>query len=131
MHNHMIMQCQLCEEGVELHAQVCHDSSKGLHQRLEEFIREYRYIKISPSVVHKTNHEETLSPRCRRSPIVMNSPVESGTEKMLNYIQQLRTVITSIQEDSSSQSLSVFPLTMNLNNTLDAAVHGGVSRYEV
>ena len=36
------VQCQVCEEGVEVHAQVRPDSMKGLHQRMEELLQDYR-----------------------------------------------------------------------------------------
>ena len=49
-------------------------------------------------------------------------------EMVLENIQQLRTVISRIRGDSSH---STNPLTMKLNGTLDAAVNGGVSKFEV
>ena len=36
------LQCQVCENGVELHAQVRPDTMKGLHQRMEELLQDYR-----------------------------------------------------------------------------------------
>ena len=59
---------------------------------------------------------------------VVKNPVENGMEMVLDNIQQLRTVISRIRGDSSH---STNPLTMKLNGTLDAAVNGGVSKFEV
>ena len=56
------------------------------------------------------------------------SPVENGIEMVLDNVQQLRTVINRIRADSAQ---STKPLTMKLNGTLDAAVNGGVSKFEV
>ena len=58
----------------------------------------------------------------------MKNPVENGIEMVLDNIQQLRTVINRIRADPSQ---STNPLTMKLNGTLDAAVNGGVSKFEV
>lgn len=60
--------------------------------------------------------------------IVVKNPVENGMEMVLDNIQQLKTVISRIKGDSSH---STNPLTMKLNGTLDAAVNGGVSKFEV
>ena len=49
-------------------------------------------------------------------------------EMVLDNVQQLRTVINRIRGDSTQ---STNPLTMKLNGTLDAAVNGGVSKFEV
>ena len=49
-------------------------------------------------------------------------------EMVIDNIQQLRTVISRIRGDSNH---STNPLTMKLNGTLDAAVNGGVSKFEV
>ena len=49
-------------------------------------------------------------------------------EMVMDNVQQLRTVISRIRGDSSH---STNPLTMKLNGTLDAAVNGGVSKFEV
>lgn len=58
----------------------------------------------------------------------MKNPVENGIEMVLDNIQQLRTVINRIRADPAQ---STNPLTMKLNGTLDAAVNGGVSKFEV
>lgn len=58
----------------------------------------------------------------------MKNPVENGIEMVLDNVQQLRTVISRIRADSNQ---STNPLTMKLNGTLDAAVNGGVSKFEV
>jgi len=49
-------------------------------------------------------------------------------EMVMDNVQQLHTVISRIKGDSSH---STNPLTMKLNGTLDAAVNGGVSKFEV
>lgn len=59
---------------------------------------------------------------------VVKNPVENGIEMVLDNIQQLRTVINRIRADPAQ---STNPLTMKLNGTLDAAVNGGVSKFEV
>lgn len=59
---------------------------------------------------------------------MVKTPVENGMEMVLDNIQQLRTVISRIRGDPSH---STNPLTMKLNGTLDAAVNGGVSKFEV
>lgn len=46
----------------------------------------------------------------------------------MENVQQLRTLINRIRSD---RTLSTNPLTMKLNGTLDAAVNGGVSKFEV
>ena len=56
------------------------------------------------------------------------TPVENGIEMVLDNLNQLRTVISRIR-GNPTQSTS--PLTMKLNGTLDAAVNGGVSKFEV
>lgn len=58
----------------------------------------------------------------------MKNPVENGIEMVLDNVQQLRTVINRIR---SNPSQSTNPLTMKLNGTLDAAVNGGVSKFDV
>ena len=37
-----LFQCKICEEGVALHSQVRPESMKGLHQRMEELLEDYR-----------------------------------------------------------------------------------------
>lgn len=49
-------------------------------------------------------------------------------EMVQDNIHQLRTVISRIRGDSTH---STNPLTMKLNGTLDAAVNGGVSKFDV
>lgn len=56
------------------------------------------------------------------------NPVENGMEMVLDNVQQLRTVINRIRADPTQ---STNPLTMKLNGTLDAAVNGGVSKFDV
>ena len=58
----------------------------------------------------------------------MKNPVENGLEMVMENVQQLRTLINRIRSD---RTLSTNPLTMKLNGTLDAAVNGGVSKFEV
>ena len=47
---------------------------------------------------------------------------------VLENVQQLKTLINRIRSDPTQ---STNPLTMKLNGTLDAAVNGGVSKFEV
>lgn len=61
-------------------------------------------------------------------PQIVKNPVENGIEMVLDNVQQLRTVINRIRSDPSQ---STNPLTMKLNGTLDAAVNGGVSKFDV
>ena len=56
------------------------------------------------------------------------NPVENGTDLVTDNITQLRVLINRIKVDSQQ---STSPLTMKLNGTLDAAVNGGVSKFEV
>ena len=58
----------------------------------------------------------------------MKNPVENGLEMVLENVQQLKTLINRIRSDPTQ---STNPLTMKLNGTLDAAVNGGVSKFEV
>ena len=67
------------------------------------------------------------SPSSLLSQIVKN-PVENGLEMVLENVQQLKTLINRIRSDPTQ---STNPLTMKLNGTLDAAVNGGVSKFEV
>ena len=59
---------------------------------------------------------------------IVKNPVENGLEMVMENVQQLRTLINRIRSD---RTLSTNPLTMKLNGTLDAAVNGGVSKFEV
>ena len=54
--------------------------------------------------------------------------MENGTDLVKDNITQLRVLINRIKVDSQQ---STSPLTMKLNGTLDAAVNGGVSKFEV
>ncbi|XP_064383161.1 dedicator of cytokinesis protein 1-like [Halichondria panicea] len=60
--------------------------------------------------------------------VIVKNPVENGIEMVLDNVQQLKTVINRIRSDPSQ---STNPLTMKLNGTLDAAVNGGVSKFDV
>lgn len=73
-------------------------------------------------------HNIIIDPLPYLSLQVVKNPVENGMEMVLDNIQQLRTVISRIRGDSTH---STNPLTMKLNGTLDAAVNGGVSKFEV
>ncbi|XP_078232958.1 dedicator of cytokinesis protein 4 isoform X6 [Pogona vitticeps] len=59
--------------------------------------------------------------------VVEMSPLENAIEVLENKNQQLRTLISQCQ---SRQMLNINPLTMCLNGVIDAAVNGGVSRYQ-
>eukprot|EP00079_Xenopus_tropicalis_P018742 XP_004920924.3 PREDICTED: dedicator of cytokinesis protein 4-like [Xenopus tropicalis] len=55
------------------------------------------------------------------------SPLENAIEVLENKNQQLRTLISQCQ---ARQMQNINPLTMCLNGVIDAAVNGGVSRYQ-
>lgn len=55
------------------------------------------------------------------------SPLENATEVLENKNQQLKTLIGQCQ---TRQMQNINPLTMCLNGVIDAAVNGGVSRYQ-
>ncbi|CAJ0955127.1 unnamed protein product [Ranitomeya imitator] len=55
------------------------------------------------------------------------SPLENAIEVLENKNQQLRTLISQCQ---TRQMQNINPLTMCLNGVIDAAVNGGVSRYQ-
>jgi len=55
------------------------------------------------------------------------SPLENAIEVLENKNQQLRTLISQCQ---TRQMQNINPLTMCLNGVIDAAVNGGVTRYQ-
>ena len=55
------------------------------------------------------------------------SPLENAIEVLENKNQQLKTLIAQCQ---ARQMQNVNPLTMCLNGVIDAAVNGGVARYQ-
>ena len=55
------------------------------------------------------------------------SPLENAMEVIENKNQQLRTLISQCQ---ARQMNNVSPLTMCLNGVIDAAVNGGLTRYQ-
>ena len=55
------------------------------------------------------------------------SPLENAIEVIENKNLQLRTLISQCQ---SRQMQNVNPLTMCLNGVVDAAVNGGLARYQ-
>uniref|UniRef100_A0A8D2JER6 Dedicator of cytokinesis protein 4 n=1 Tax=Varanus komodoensis TaxID=61221 RepID=A0A8D2JER6_VARKO len=59
--------------------------------------------------------------------VVEMSPLENAIEVLENKNQQLRTLISQCQ---TRQMQNINPLTMCLNGVIDAAVNGGVSRYQ-
>lgn len=60
-------------------------------------------------------------------PQVEVSPLENAIEVIENKNLQLRTLITQCQ---SRQMQNINPLTMCLNGVIDAAVNGGLARYQ-
>ncbi|XP_078272813.1 dedicator of cytokinesis protein 4-like isoform X4 [Rhinoraja longicauda] len=62
-----------------------------------------------------------------RREVVEMSPLENAIEVLENKNQQLRTLITQCQ---SRQMQNINPLTMCLNGVIDAAVNGGLARYQ-
>ncbi|KAK9399596.1 dedicator of cytokinesis protein 4 [Crotalus adamanteus] len=59
--------------------------------------------------------------------IVEMSPLENAIEVLGNKNQQLRTLVSQCQ---TRQMQNINPLTMCLNGVIDAAVNGGVARYQ-
>uniref|UniRef100_A0A670ZDG9 Dedicator of cytokinesis protein 4 n=1 Tax=Pseudonaja textilis TaxID=8673 RepID=A0A670ZDG9_PSETE len=59
--------------------------------------------------------------------IMEMSPLENAIEVLENKNQQLRTLISQCQ---TRQMQNINPLTMCLNGVIDAAVNGGVARYQ-
>ena len=57
----------------------------------------------------------------------MLNPVENGAELIQDNINQLKTLINRYRTEQQNTN----PLTMKLNGTLDAAVNGGVSTFDV
>lgn len=55
------------------------------------------------------------------------SPLENASEVIENKTLQLRTLIAQCQ---MRQMLNINPLTMCLNGVIDAAVNGGLARYQ-
>lgn len=60
-------------------------------------------------------------------PQVEVSPLENAIEVIENKNLQLRTLITQCQ---TLQMQNINPLTMCLNGVIDAAVNGGLARYQ-
>lgn len=60
-------------------------------------------------------------------PQVEVSPLENAIEVIENKNLQLRTLITQCQ---TRQMQNINPLTMCLNGVIDAAVNGGLARYQ-
>ena len=79
---------------------------------------------LTPHTSHFTYYPSPLSPHLQTT----LNPVQNGIEMVMDNVEQLRTVINRIRSDSTQ---STNPLTMKLNGTLDAAVNGGVSMFEV
>lgn len=53
--------------------------------------------------------------------------VENGADLIQDNIAQLKAVMKKVRNDRQNTN----PLTMKLNGTLDAAVNGGVSNFDV
>jgi len=68
----------------------------------------------------------TFCPRHPPSQVEV-SPLENAIEVIENKNLQLRTLITQCQ---SRQMQNINPLTMCLNGVIDAAVNGGLARYQ-
>uniref|UniRef100_A0A8C2GRK6 Dedicator of cytokinesis 4b n=1 Tax=Cyprinus carpio TaxID=7962 RepID=A0A8C2GRK6_CYPCA len=62
-----------------------------------------------------------------RKELVEVSPLENAIEVIENKNMQLRTLITQCQ---TGQMQNINPLTMCLNGVIDAAVNGGLARYQ-
>lgn len=73
---------------------------------------------------------ESFRPQCTSvllAPQVEMTPLENAIEVLENKNQQLKTLISQCQ---TRQMQNINPLTMCLNGVIDAAVNGGVSRYQ-
>ena len=55
------------------------------------------------------------------------NPVENGANLIEDNIAQLKLIMNKVRKDKQNTN----PLTMKLNGTLDAAVNGGVSNFDV
>ena len=62
-----------------------------------------------------------------RSTVVL-SPIETAIDAVTNKSEQLATLIGEYESPTPPASLN--PLTMLLNGTIDAAVQGGLKKYE-
>lgn len=78
--------------------------------------------KEKPSARGKKNRFHNLS-----FSQVEVSPLENAIEVIENKNLQLRTLITQCQ---NRQMQNINPLTMCLNGVIDAAVNGGLARYQ-
>ncbi|XP_019859385.1 PREDICTED: dedicator of cytokinesis protein 1 isoform X1 [Amphimedon queenslandica] len=61
------------------------------------------------------------------SEVTVLNPIENGAELIEDNVNQLRTLINRYRTERHNTN----PLTMKLNGTLDAAVNGGVSNFDV
>lgn len=84
----------------------------------------FLFVKILSYFLNVTNLNIYL---CLSASQVEMSPLENAIEVLENKNQQLKTLISQCQ---TRQMQNINPLTMCLNGVIDAAVNGGVSRYQ-
>ena len=67
---------------------------------------------------------------------VFVSPLENAIQALENKAQELRSLVSQYQIQEREQGgqpgtlTSIQPLSMSLNGVIDAAVNGGISRYQ-
>ena len=57
------------------------------------------------------------------------SPLENAISVVENKNQELRTLISQYQQQQQLHA-NINPLSMTLNGVIDAAVNGGIARYQ-
>lgn len=86
-------------------------------------------LLLGPWIMSSVSLSVSDSSACLYSlaPQVEMTPLENAIEVLENKNQQLKTLISQCQ---TRQMQNINPLTMCLNGVIDAAVNGGVSRYQ-
>lgn len=83
-------------------------------------------------LVRKQQHEQTMETALRGCPVfcpqVEVSPLENAVSVVENKNQELRTLISQYQHKQLHGNINL--LSMTLNGVIDAAVNGGVARYQ-
>ncbi|GLD73300.1 dedicator of cytokinesis protein 4, partial [Lates japonicus] len=107
---------------VQIHDQPIH---KG-HQRQEN---EFKSLWVERTTLTLVQSLPGISRwfEVEKRELVEVSPLENAIEVIENKNLQLRTLITQCQ---SRQMQNINPLTMCLNGVIDAAVNGGLARYQ-
>ncbi|MGH0122521.1 UNVERIFIED_CONTAM: hypothetical protein FKN15_049335 [Acipenser sinensis] len=98
------------------------------YERLEAF--QQRMLNEFPHAIamqHVNQPDETIFQAEAQCILVEMSPLENAIEVIENKNLQLRALITQCQ---ARQMHNINPLTMCLNGVIDAAVNGGLARYQ-